>query len=54
MGDISDKMDDVENKAHELKGRMEQKKDDMHDEDADTELICHLGNKGLAVTASPL
>lgn len=31
--DIKDTMNDAENKAHELKGRAEQKKKDMESED---------------------
>ena len=33
MGDIKSKFDDAENKLHELKGRMEQKKDDTEAEE---------------------
>jgi hypothetical protein len=32
MGDIKDKLNDIENKMHELKGRAKQKSKDMGEE----------------------
>lgn len=34
--EVKDKMNDMENKLHEMKGRAQQKADDMNQEDMDT------------------